>query len=310
MKLQTELSCIIYAAQSKIAGSRMVSLKKIAPIELRAIGLDERWLQARIQEDTSILGLGELEIMSRELRQPHAGRIDFLMHQAETETFYEVEVMLGALDESHIIRTIEYWDIERQRRPQFDHRAVIVAEQITARFFNVLRLLNRAVPLIAVQLGAFQVDEGSIVLHAVKVLDVVEEIAVPDVSEQVEQTDRAYWEKRRDPSSLAVMDRIVDALKEKGVQPRLTYNKGHVALGSTGNNFAWFHPRKSAGYCHVEMRLSPDDRDDAISTLQNSGMDPFPKRTDSITFSETVRTLDEHMPAILGVLEACEKYSR
>jgi hypothetical protein len=46
--------------------------------------------------------------------------------------------MLGSLDESHIIRTIEYWDIERQRRPTFEHRAVIVAERITSRFFNVL----------------------------------------------------------------------------------------------------------------------------------------------------------------------------
>lgn len=50
--------------------------------------------------------------------------------------------MFSALDESHIMRTIEYRDIERQRRPQFEHRAVIVAEQITSRFFNVLRLLN------------------------------------------------------------------------------------------------------------------------------------------------------------------------
>jgi hypothetical protein len=67
------------------------------------------------------------------------------------------------------------WDIERKRRPQFDHRAVIVAEQITSRFFNVLRLLNRAVPMIAVQLSAFKLDDNSIVLHPVTVLDVVEE---------------------------------------------------------------------------------------------------------------------------------------
>ncbi len=38
--------------------------------------------------------------------------------------------MLGAVDESHIIRTIEYWDVERQRYPTLQHRAVIVAEEI------------------------------------------------------------------------------------------------------------------------------------------------------------------------------------
>jgi len=57
-----------------------------------------------------MLGLGDLEIAGREHRQPIGGRIDFLMRDAEQETYYEIEVMLGAPDESHIIRTIEYWD--------------------------------------------------------------------------------------------------------------------------------------------------------------------------------------------------------
>ena len=129
--------------------------------------------------DSSLLGLGELDIVGREHRQRIGGRIDFLMRDPdEGDTYYEVEVMLGVLDESHIIRTIEYWDVERQRRPNFEHRAVIVAEQITARFFNVLRLLNRAVPMIAVQLNAFRMDD-SIVLHPVTVLDVLEELLAP-----------------------------------------------------------------------------------------------------------------------------------
>jgi len=95
------------------------------------------------------------------------------------------------------------------------HRAVIVPEHITSRLFNVLRLLNRAVPMIAVQLSAFQLDDNSIVVHPVTVLDVVEEIADVDVSDQADQTDRAYWEKKREPASLAVMDKIVSALKAR-----------------------------------------------------------------------------------------------
>ena len=49
---------------------------------------------------------------------------------------------LGKTDESHIIRTIEYWDIERKRYPQYDHTAVIVAEEITSRFLNVIGLFK------------------------------------------------------------------------------------------------------------------------------------------------------------------------
>jgi hypothetical protein len=120
----------------------MLELEKVSPVPLRTLGLDEKWLQDRINSDPSLLGLGDLEIAGREHRQPVGGRIDFLMRDSAEQTYYEVEVMLGALDESHIVRTIEYWDIERQRRPRSVHRAVIVAEQITTRFFNVLRLLR------------------------------------------------------------------------------------------------------------------------------------------------------------------------
>src|SRR5205807_8546895 len=140
---------------------------------LRSLGLDESWLQGQIAQDTSLLGLGELYILRKEKTQPSGGRIDFFMADPETETRYEIEVMLGELDASHIIRTIEYWDVERQRRPQFTHRAVIVAEHITARFFNVLRLLNRAVPMIAVQLCAFLLVNG-VVLHSVTIFVVFE----------------------------------------------------------------------------------------------------------------------------------------
>jgi hypothetical protein len=61
------------------------------------LGLDEKWLQERISSDPSILGLDDLEIAGREHHQPIGGRIDFLMRDAEEQTYYEVEVMLGSL---------------------------------------------------------------------------------------------------------------------------------------------------------------------------------------------------------------------
>src|SRR5947199_3281363 len=81
---------------------------------------NESWLQAQIEQDPTILGLGDVVVLRRERRQSSGGRIDFLLHDPETDTMYEVEIMLGATDESHIIRTIEYWDIERKRYPQYD----------------------------------------------------------------------------------------------------------------------------------------------------------------------------------------------
>ncbi|MBX9646421.1 MAG: hypothetical protein K2X57_05120 [Xanthobacteraceae bacterium] len=190
------------------------------------------------------------------------------------------------------------------------HRAVIVAENITSRFFNVLRLLNRSVPVIAVQLSAFKLDDSSIVLHAVTVLDVVEETIEEGAPEQAEETDRAYWEKRRDPASLSVMDKIVAALKNAEIQPRLAYNKHHIALGSTGNNYCWFHPRKTPGYCHVEFKLTPDARDQALATMQAKGIDTTPRGSASLSFSIRNNAIDEHLPTIIDELKKAEIISR
>src|SRR6266508_4877412 len=120
--------------------------------------LDENWVKGLIREDPTILGLGDVIVKEMERRQPQGGRLDILLQAADPEEKrrYEAEVMLGAVDESHIIRTIEYWDVERKRYPQYDHCAVIIAEEITARFLNVITLFNGTIPLIAIQMNALR----------------------------------------------------------------------------------------------------------------------------------------------------------
>ena len=54
-----------------------LELKKATPTRLKSLGLDEKWLQDRIEEDTSLLGLGDLHVIKRERTQPSGGRIDF-----------------------------------------------------------------------------------------------------------------------------------------------------------------------------------------------------------------------------------------
>lgn len=174
-----------------------LKLKKASPQRLRALGLNEAWLQQQVLADPSLLGLGDLHVIQREKIQLSGGRIDFLMADFENETRFEIEVMLGPVDESHIIRTIEYWDVERQRYPSLEHRAVIVAEEITSRFFNVIRLLNRAVPIMAIQLSAFQFDDH-IVLQFIRVLDTAEFAADPDDEVAVEPASRAHWEAKKE----------------------------------------------------------------------------------------------------------------
>src|SRR6266508_4056888 len=132
--------------------------------------LSEKWVQQRIAEDPTLLGLGELVLKDKERIQPRAGRLDLLLQDVESTHRYEVEIQLGSTDEAHIIRTIEYWDVERKRYPQYDHTAVIIAEDITTRFLNVIGLFNNAIPLIAIQLNALKVG-ANVSLVFTKVLD-------------------------------------------------------------------------------------------------------------------------------------------
>jgi len=61
-----------------MTGSR--SYIKAEAKRLRDLGLDEKWLQERLNEDPSLLGLGDLVVIERERAQPTGGRIDFLMY--------------------------------------------------------------------------------------------------------------------------------------------------------------------------------------------------------------------------------------
>lgn len=157
--------------------------------------LNEKWLQQRIADNPSILGLGDLVLKDKERLQPRAGRLDILLQDPESNRPYEVEIQLGATDESHIIRTIEYWDLERKRYPQYDHTAVIVAEDITSRFFNVISLFNGTIPLIAIQMNAIKVGE-LLSLVCTTVLDEVTLGLLDEDEEVAAVTDRAYWEQR------------------------------------------------------------------------------------------------------------------
>ena len=119
------------------------------PIKLKTISLkkhaeyNERWLHDAIAEDPSVLGVGDVIVKDRERLHPGTGRLDILLQDADGHGRYEMEIQLGASDESHIIRTIEYWDIERRRYPQYDHTAVIVAEDISECGLDMLDYDNR-----------------------------------------------------------------------------------------------------------------------------------------------------------------------
>ena len=51
--------------------------------------------------------------------QPPAGRLDLPLQDPDASKVYKVKVQLGAAHQTHIIRPVEYWDIDRKRYPRY-----------------------------------------------------------------------------------------------------------------------------------------------------------------------------------------------
>ena len=232
---------------------------------------NERRVQQIISEDPSILGLGDLVLKDIERLQPRAGRLDLLLQDPDEYHRYEVEIQLGATDETHIIRTIEYWDIERKRYPQYEHTAVIVAEEITSRFFNVISLFNGFIPLVAIQMNAYQIQEN-LILTFTTVLDEMSLGLVEEDEEVQEPANRDYWENERGtPKTVAMADDLLKIINSFGERFNLNYTKYYIGLAQNGqpNNFARFRPQKNA--FRLEVRLPRDDERTEI--LEQAGLD-------------------------------------
>lgn len=233
----------------------MVMYIKLEEISLKnSSECNEKWVQEVIANNPNILGLGNLQLKDKERIQPNAGRLDLLLTDDDDDTRYEVEIQLGKIDESHIIRTIEYWDIEKNRYPTKDHVAVIVAEDITSRFLNVIRLFNRSIPLIALKIK----QPNGVSLTFTKVLDWQ---PIEDENEDSKEiTDRAYWESRSTKNMLKLVDELLTYVQEVAPGYQLNYNKYYVGLTKDGvsKNFVYFKPLKQRIILHVKIARSEE----------------------------------------------------
>ncbi|WP_293701439.1 hypothetical protein [uncultured Parasutterella sp.] len=239
----------------------------------------EGWVQQVIYENPGLLGIGNgISAKDKERRQQTGGRLDLLLEDSEAETRYEVEVQLGSTDESHIIRTIEYWDIERKRHPEFEHIAVIVAEDITSRFFNVISLFNSAIPLIALKLTAIENPDGTVGLLFTRVLDLVrkEPEEEPGATEVV---GRNYWKNKTCDEVLEGIDQIVNGIKTFEPRAQLSYNQSYCGIWVNGaaDNFIKFYIRKRFFYADIRLERTTaidellDNTELKYSYLQISG---------------------------------------
>ena len=225
--------------------------------------INEKWVQQKIESDPGILGLGDLSLRQSEKRQELGWRVDILLQDDASDTRYTVELQLGKTDETHIVRTIEYWDIERKRNQNYKYVAVIIAEDLTNRFFNVISLFNGSIPIIAIQLKAIKYG-NEIGLDFTTVLDLI----TPDEEEEVgEIVDRTYWEKTAVKDTVKMADKLLSYISEFVSGFKLKYNKHYIGLvqNDIAKNFVSFNPRKSTLQLNIKLKKS-----EAVDELVNN----------------------------------------
>jgi hypothetical protein len=180
----------------------------------RSKKLNEKWVQDQISCYPALLGLGALVVKEKERMQANTGRLDLLLKDPVTFKRYEVEIQFGASDESHIIRTIKCWGTERKRYPQYEHTAVIIAEEFPSRFLNVIQLLKGDMPIIVLIMKAYKVG-AQYALTFVKALDEITFGLVGEDETLAEPIDRADWEtKSGTKKPLSIADELSEVVGE------------------------------------------------------------------------------------------------
>lgn len=265
--------------------------------------LTEKWLQDVISDDPSIIGIGDVVMKDKERRQAGAGRLDLLLQDADGHGRYELEIQLGSTDESHIIRTIEYWDIERRRFPNYDHTAVIIAENITSRFLNVISLFNGFIPIMAIQVTAIETT-GGLGLQFTRVLDTVKLGYLDEDEEPAEPTDRGYWEtKRGTKKTVSFADQILEMTKSFVASAELNYNKHYIGFSIEGRplNFAVCRPQKNA--LRLDIKIPQSEEIDQLMADSDIDVLEYQKRWGSYRLKLTDKDITSKEEVLLSLLQ-------
>ncbi len=100
-------------------------------------------------------------------------------------------------------------------------------------------------------------------------LDLVETDEEAEI-EDIQVTSRSYWETRSHSQAMAMADSIIEIIKSIS-EPKIHYNKSHISIETTGRNFLWCYPRKSA---RLVVRLRVDaGRDIVVKKVIEQGVE-------------------------------------
>ena len=177
---------------------------------------------------------------------------------------YEIEVMLGETDPSHIIRAIEYWDNEKRRFPQRQHYCILIAESFDRRYFNVIQILSLNVPMIAIQADLLEIN-GEHILNFSKILDINVE---PEGDEETTAVTEITWSEKA-KWTLKTARKLLEIISEKAKNISLNFTQSYISIMIDGRNTYLFDKRTNPNSV-LWFNVKDEEKQEAIKNLLNS----------------------------------------
>jgi hypothetical protein len=192
-------------------------------------------------------------------------RLDLLAEDKDNQYRYAIELMLGRLDKSHIVRTVDYWLRKKTREKRDEWQtvavavAVVVAEDVrNSRYFNVVKFLTEKMPMVVVEMRALKVG-NNLTVACSTLLDGRDQAEEEEVEEPSSPKDRETWLQKSSPASIEAVDQIEKLLKAIDSKVSVNWpNRNFVGLqvGNRSANFVTFAPKKK--FVRVSARFLQD----------------------------------------------------
>lgn len=236
---------------------------------IRDVGKDENWLHDMLYENPGILGIGGyLTQGKREKRKSPDGGFHISIEDLVVGVRYEVEVMLGEIDASHIITSLEYWDNEERKRHTTLNLAVLVAESFEGRHFNLLQTLSTNLPLIVIQANLLEVNK-EYVLSFSKIFDLY---TSPKDSEKTTTVDESVW-REKGPWTLQAAKELYSLIDAD--DKSIDYRENDIRVYIQGRT-AYSLKKSSQPASIVSFKVYDDKKVDAIKDVfYNTNFTPY-----------------------------------
>jgi hypothetical protein len=240
-------------------GLKMVKFLENRKISINEAGKNEAWIHKWIKEDPGRLGLGNFDILNEEVRQVKngGGRLDMLGYNRSSNTYYEIEIMLGECDSDHGFRTLDYWAREKVKNPDASHFAVLVAENLQGRYKTLIEILPQYLPFIAIEIQTLKMvnnNEEFITCRA-EIIAQPDEIITKNLSESESIKDEQWWRQNEDDDYVNLCNEIYECLKKDLSEIRIDYTvKSYISIKKGRRVFMYINSRKNG--CYISL---PDD---------------------------------------------------